>query len=143
MKPVLPGRDRPYERLVAIMAALRGEPGCPWDLGQDLPGLLHYMESEFQEVAQAVHAGDPASLREELGDLLFNIVFMARVAEEQGWFTMEEVASEIGDKLIRRHPHVFTDPRSLSVEEAGRLWQELKAREKKERGKTGTGPSGD
>ena len=83
MKPVLPGRDRPYERLVAIMAALRGEPGCPWDRRQDLPGLLHYMESEFQEVVQAVHAGDPAALREELGDLLFNIVFMARVAEER------------------------------------------------------------
>jgi len=130
--PELPGRDRPVERLVAIMAALRGEHGCPWDREQDLKSLLEYMGSEYEEVVAAVQADDPSAIREELGDLLFNVVFMARVAEERGWFDIEDVAREIGDKLIRRHPHVFENPRRLTVEEAGRLWRMLKSREKGE-----------
>lgn len=132
MKPDLPGSDQPFARLVAIMAALRGDRGCPWDREQDMQSLLGHMGSEYEEVVRAVHADDPSAIREELGDLLFNVVFMARVAEERGWFDIEDVAREIGDKLIRRHPHVFENPRRLTVEEAGRLWKQLKAREKEQ-----------
>ncbi len=128
--PDIPGPEAPFTRLISIMARLRSEQGCPWDREQDLETLLKTMEGEYLEVVQAVQEGSPAGLREELGDLLYNIVFMARVAEEQGWFTLRDVAREIGDKLIRRHPHVFESPRVLSLEEAGRLWQELKAQEK-------------
>ena len=126
----LPGPGAPFTRLVSIMARLRSAQGCPWDRAQDLETLLKTMEGEYHEVVQAVGKKDPAGLREELGDLLYNIVFMARVAEERDWFTLWDVAREIGDKLIRRHPHVFESPRVLSLEEAGRLWQELKAQEK-------------
>jgi ATP diphosphatase len=126
----LPGPERPFARLAAIVAALRSDGGCPWDRAQDLESLLPHMESECREVARAVRAGDAAAIREELGDLLYNVVFMARVAEEAGWFDVRDVAREIGEKLIRRHPHVFADPRRLTLEEAERLWKTLKARER-------------
>ncbi len=125
-----PEEAAPFARLVAIMERLRGDSGCPWDRQQDERSLLKHMGSEYGEVVEAVEAGDTASLREELGDLLFNIVFMARVAEEKGQFDIQDVARDIGDKLIRRHPHVFENPRRLTIEEAAQLWQDLKAQEK-------------
>lgn len=128
-----PGPEDPFARLVAIMAALRGEDGCPWDRAQDAESLLPYLESECRELVQAVQSREPTAIREELGDLLFHVVFLARVAEEAGWFDIQAVVREIGDKLVRRHPHVFAEPRRLSFEEAGRLWQSLKSREKQER----------
>ena len=129
-EPDLPGPGKPVARLIAIMARLRGESGCPWDRNQDLNSLLETMEGEYRELVQAVKSGDRGGIREELGDLFYNIVFMARVAEEQGWFTFKDMAREIGDKLIRRHPYVFELPRQLTLEEATRVWKEIKAREK-------------
>jgi uncharacterized protein YabN with tetrapyrrole methylase and pyrophosphatase domain len=126
----LPGEERPFERLVAIMAALRADDGCPWDRAQDLESLLAFMGSEYEEVREAVSRGEPAAIREELGDLLYNVVFMARVAEERGWFDIHDVARAIGDKLIRRHEYVFEAPRRVTLDEANRLWREAKAREK-------------
>lgn len=123
----------PLARLVAIVARLRGEPGCPWDKAQNLENLLYHLGCEYREVVEAVRSGAPEALKEELGDLLYNVVFMARVAEERGWFTLADVARAVGEKLLHRHPHVFEDPRPVSLEEAGRLWRERKAQEKDSR----------
>jgi len=126
-----PGQQ-PFERLVAIMGVLRGEDGCPWDRAQDLESLVAFMGGEYEEVREAIASGDRASIREELGDLLYNVVFMARVAEERGWFDIHDVVREIGDKLVRRHAYVFEEPRRVTLAEANRLWREAKAREKGE-----------
>jgi ATP diphosphatase len=95
-------------RLIAIMARLRDpEGGCPWDQVQDFASIAPYTIEEAYEVADAIARGEPAALREELGDLLFQVVYHARIAEERGWFGFAEVAEGIGDKMVRRHPHVF------------------------------------
>lgn len=100
--------DSPIERLIAIMARLRApDTGCPWDRAQTFASLAPFTLEEAYEVLDAVERGDVGALREELGDLLFQVVFFARIAEEAGWFDFDEVASGIGGKLVRRHPHVF------------------------------------
>src|SRR5580704_16351279 len=96
------------ERLLAIMAALRTPgTGCPWDLAQDFSSIAPYTLEEAYEVADAIARGDLADLREELGDLLLQVVFHARMAEEQDAFNFGDVVQAITEKLIRRHPHVF------------------------------------
>lgn len=96
------------ERLLAVMAALRDpEGGCPWDLEQDFASIAPYTIEEAYEVADAIDRGDLDSLREELGDLLLQVVFHSRMAEEQGLFGFGDVAAGIADKMVRRHPHVF------------------------------------
>lgn len=129
-RPTFPEDQTPFERLVAVVACLRGEPGCPWDKVQTERSLLEHMRSECEEVAEAVLADDATGLAEELGDLLFNVVFMTRVAEERGAFSMDDVIRGIIAKLIRRHPHVFENPRRVTMEEVRRQWDEIKAREK-------------
>jgi ATP diphosphatase len=95
-------------QLLTVMAALRdGETGCPWDLEQTISSLAVYTLEEVYEVVDAIESGDMQQLCDELGDLLFQIVFYSRIAEEQGRFTFADVAAAITDKLIRRHPHVF------------------------------------
>src|SRR5512145_2882833 len=96
------------DRLLAIMAALRDpKTGCPWDREQTFATIAPYTLEEAYEVADAIDRADPAALRDELGDLLFQVVFHARMAEERGWFDFAAVARGIADKLVRRHPHVF------------------------------------
>ncbi len=128
------------------MARLRSPDGCPWDLAQDLDSLRPYLLEETYEVLEAMDKGDLDDLRAELGDLLFQIVFQARLAEERGAFTMTDVMSGIADKLTRRHPHVFGDEDSgkgAGATEAGakagaaggatdlgRRWAELKRAER-------------
>src|SRR5467141_1032800 len=99
---------RPLDRLLAIMAQLRDhEHGCPWDRAQDFATIAPYTIEEAYEVADAIARGDTAALKDELGDLLFQVVFHARMAEEQSLFAFEDVAGAIADKMLRRHPHVF------------------------------------
>jgi len=127
-----PSRD--IQRLIAIMAALRTPgTGCPWDLKQDFASIAPYTIEEAYEVADAIARGDLDDLKDELGDLLLQVVFHARMAEEQGVFTFDDVVLAITEKLIRRHPHVFGDTRDLTPDEVKGLWDRIKAEEKAER----------
>jgi ATP diphosphatase len=125
-----PSRD--IQRLLDIMTALRTPgSGCPWDLEQTFATIVPYTIEEAYEVADAVERGDFADLRDELGDLLLQVVFHARMAEEAGRFDFGGVVDAITTKLIRRHPHVFADARDLSPEEVKGLWGTIKAEEKR------------
>ena len=113
------------------MARLRDpETGCAWDVKQDFHSLIPYTIEEAYEVADAIERGDFEDLRGELGDLLLQVVFHSRIAEERGLFDFEQVAAAIGDKLVRRHPHVFADVRFDTDEERQRAWDEAKAIER-------------
>ncbi|GAB4183513.1 MAG: nucleoside triphosphate pyrophosphohydrolase [Thalassobaculales bacterium] len=119
------------DRLIAVMARLRDpQHGCPWDIEQSFASIAPYTIEEAYEVADAIEQGDIAGLKGELGDLLLQVVFHARMAEEIGAFTFEAVAEGIAEKMIRRHPHVFAD---AAVDGAGgtiAVWEEQKAEER-------------
>lgn len=118
-------------RLVEIMAALRNpQGGCPWDLEQDFRSIAPYTLEEAYEVADAIERGDLADLRDELGDLLLQVVFHARMASEQGAFDFDDVVAGICDKLVRRHPHVFGGPTVPDATAQTAAWEEHKARER-------------
>ena len=126
---------RPIDKLLAVMQDLRHpEQGCPWDLRQTSASIAPHTLDETHEVLDAIERGDTENLKEELGDLLFNIVFHARIAEEQGQFDFDDVARGITDKMLRRHPHVFGDARDreISDQQLSRQWQSLKQAEKKQ-----------
>jgi MazG family protein len=136
------------ERLLSIMARLRGPDGCPWDREQTLATLRPYVLEETYEVLEAIDSGDPEAHREELGDLLLQIVFQARLAEEEGRFDFAGVADAISEKLLSRHPHVFgtgarsadarPDPDSPGVRDADgvlRQWSALKKKENEAKGR--------
>jgi ATP diphosphatase len=130
--------SREIDRLIAIMAALRTPgTGCPWDLEQTFRTIAPYTIEEAYEVADAIERGDLRDLKEELGDLLLQVVFHARMAEEDGAFAFGDVVEAITAKLIRRHPHVFGEARDLSPEEVKGLWDAIKAAEKAERARPG------
>jgi len=121
------------KRLQEIMAKLRDpESGCPWDVQQTMESLTRYTIEEAYEVADAIAKGEPSDIRDELGDLLFQVVFYSRIAEEEGNFTFDDVAKSISDKMTRRHPHVFGDPSSEPSSEEGLTaqWDSIKAQEK-------------
>jgi len=128
------------DQLISIMARLRDpEGGCPWDLKQSFRTILPYTLEEAYEVAEAIENEDMDDLRDELGDLLFQVVFHARMAEEAGSFAFPDVVSAICDKMIRRHPHVFGDA-DLSDEEAVRgNWEREKLAERKRKGESAGG----
>jgi ATP diphosphatase len=127
-----PSRD--LATLIAIMAALRTPgTGCPWDLEQSFETIAPYTIEEAYEVADAILRSDLTDLREELGDLLLQVVFHARMAQEQGAFDFGDVVAGITEKLIRRHPHVFGEGRKLTPEAVAGLWDRIKAQEKAER----------
>ena len=129
-----PSRD--IDRLLAIMAALRTpKTGCPWDLEQNFATIAPYTIEEAYEVADAIERGDLADLEEELGDLLLQVVFHARMAQEQSAFDFGDVVETLCEKLIRRHPHVFGDEQSRTPEAVKGLWERIKAQEKAARGK--------
>src|SRR6195256_5691913 len=119
---------RDIGRLIEIMAALRTPgTGCPWDLEQDFSTIAPYTLEEAYEVADAIARGDLGDLREELGDLLLQVAYHSRMAQEQGAFDFGDVVEAITQKLIRRHPHVFGDSRGgLSPLEVERLWERIK-----------------
>jgi ATP diphosphatase len=127
-----PSRD--IVRLLEIMAALRTPgTGCPWDLEQSFESIAPYTIEEANEVADAIARGDMGDLREELGDLLLQVAFHARLAEEQSAFDFGDVVQAICEKLLRRHPHVFGETRSITPEAVKGLWERIKAEEKAER----------
>jgi MazG family protein len=123
----------PFAELVAIMARLRGPGGCPWDREQTMEDLARYLKEEAEEAAQAIEAGDMAAVAEELGDLLFNLIHAARIAEERGHFDIREVVEAARDKIVRRHPHVFGDAKATTKEEVLAHWNRVKAEEKARR----------
>jgi nucleoside triphosphate diphosphatase len=117
-------------QLLALMARLRDpQRGCPWDLEQSFRTIAPYTIEEAYEVADAIERDDPAQLRDELGDLLFQVVFHARMAEERGWFGFAEIAESIHGKLVRRHPHVFAGA-ATEAHQLPREWETHKARER-------------
>jgi len=119
------------EALLALMRALRDpKAGCPWDREQDFASIAPFTIEEAYEVADAIGRGDLARLRDELGDLLFQVVFHARMAEEAGQFDFAAVARGIHDKLIRRHPHIFAEQRVLDVAQLHVSWETQKAQER-------------
>ena len=124
-------------RLLEVMARLR-DPlrGCPWDREQDWASIVPHTIEEAYEVAEAVRGGDPVAVRDELGDLLFQVVFQARIAEERGLFGFDDVANAIADKLERRHPHVFADETIADAAEQSQAWERHKAAERAERGES-------
>src|SRR5947209_4413090 len=98
-----------FDRLVAVMRVLRSPEGCPWDREQTLQSLTHFVLEEAYEVVDAIERGDAAALREEIGDHIFEGVFLAQVAEDDGLFTVGDALRTVCEKLVRRHPHVFQD----------------------------------
>ncbi|HEU4385857.1 MAG TPA: nucleoside triphosphate pyrophosphohydrolase [Anaeromyxobacteraceae bacterium] len=122
------------EKLLAIMARLRGPDGCPWDREQTLKTLRPYVLEETYEVLEAIDAGDPREHCEELGDLLLQIVFQAQLASEASQFDFADVAEAIASKLVSRHPHVFGDATVKDAEGVLRQWVALKKKEKEARG---------
>ena len=124
-----PSRD--ISRLIEIMAALRApDTGCPWDVKQDFVSIAPYTIEEAYEVADAIARGDLDDLRDELGDLLLQVVYHARMAEEQGDFSFADVVQAITEKMIRRHPHVFGDEMARSAGMAKGMWEKIKSEEK-------------
>jgi len=120
------------------MAALRHpETGCPWDREQDFATIAPYTIEEAYEVQAAIAGGNPAELKDELGDLLFQVVYHARMAEERGWFDFEDVAAAIADKMIRRHPHVFGDAGTRDSAAQTSAWEAQKAAERAARAEAG------
>jgi ATP diphosphatase len=130
--PMTPSRD--IARLIEIMAALRTPgTGCPWDLEQSFDTIAPYTIEEAYEVADAIARGDLGDLRDELGDLLLQVVFHARMAQEQGAFDFADVVESLTAKLVRRHPHVFGEARGLTPKGVEGLWERIKRAERAEK----------
>jgi MazG family protein len=125
-QPPAPG----IEALLAIMARLRSPGGCPWDRAQDFRSIAPYTIEEAYEVAEAAEAGDMPALKDELGDLLLQVVFHARMAEEAGHFGFGDVVQAISDKMVRRHPHVFAAATAEDPNAVTRAWEDHKATER-------------
>jgi nucleoside triphosphate diphosphatase len=124
-----PDTDQRFGELLSVMVRLRGDGGCPWDREQTRESLRPFLVEEAHEVLEALDDADPSRLREELGDLLFQVVFHTRIAEERGEFTMDDVLAALVDKMIRRHPHVFGDRQVDSAAEALSQWEAIKRTE--------------
>ncbi len=125
---------RPLDRLLEVMARLRDpQRGCPWDREQNFSTIAPYTIEEAYEAADAIARGDLAALKDELGDLLFQVVFHARMAEERGLFAFDDVAAAIADKMERRHPHVFGGVQIASAAAQDKAWEEHKAAERRDR----------
>ena len=122
-----------FEDLKQIMKTLRAEDGCPWDRAQDHDTLKKHLVEECAEVLEAIDAHDTENLCEELGDVLFQVMFHSEIEAEQGNFTVDDVVNGICEKMIRRHPHVFGRGTANSSAEVLQTWEEIKKREKEEK----------
>lgn len=125
----LRGQEGSIARLLGVMAALRSPAGCPWDREQDHLSLRRYILEEAAEAVDAIEDGDPEKIREELGDLLLQVVFQARLFDEEGTFGFADVADGLTGKLLRRHPHVFGAGQAKDAADVEKLWEEVKAAE--------------
>ena len=134
-----------FDRLVDIMRALRAPDGCPWDREQTHLSLRPFVLEETYEVLDAIESGDPATLREELGDFLYEAVFLAQISEEAGDFAIADAIQSICDKLVRRHPHVFArhteDGAPVTSQQVIEKWETMKARERSAAGESPQKPS--
>ena len=140
---MIPDDRPPIERLVLVMARLRDpEDGCPWDLEQDFASIAPYTIEEAYEVADAIARGDLEHLKDELGDLLLQVVYHAQMAEEAGLFDFDQVAAAIADKMVRRHPHVFGSAEVESARVQSHAWEAVKAAERASKSGTADGGYG-
>lgn len=121
------------ERLVSVIAKLRSPEGCPWDREQNHKSLKKYLLNESYELIDAIDKDDPEEMCEELGDVLLQVILHAQIASESGFFTIEDVAKKLSDKLIHRHPHVFADTKVKDSKEVVFNWEKIKSEEKPER----------
>lgn len=120
-----------FEQLVNTVSVLRGPDGCPWDKKQTHESLIKCLQNESQEVIEAIEKKDDENLKEELGDVLLQVLMHAQLAKEEGKFTIEDVIVYLDEKLHRRHPHVFGDhAKAASAEEALAVWREMKRKER-------------
>lgn len=133
----MPTTGERFERAVSIMTRLRAPGGCPWDREQTFDSIKPYTLEETYEVLEAIDLRNWDELTGELGDLLLQVLFYAQMAEEQGWFSIDQVLDRLCTKLIDRHPHVFGDVKAETPSEVVRNWEALKAEEKKKRSQTG------
>lgn len=124
-----------FEELLSVMGRLRGEGGCPWDREQTMDSIRAYVTEEAYELVDAITRGDMDEIREECGDLLLQVVFIARMASEAGYFDATDVVRGLSDKMIRRHPHVFAGVRAESSGEVLENWEQIKAGEKEKKKK--------
>ncbi len=125
-----------FDRLVEIMESLRGEQGCPWDRKQTKDSLKPYLIEEAYEVLEALEEKDPVKLKEELGDLLYQILFHAQISKEEGEFDIEDILTAGSEKMVRRHPHVFGDKKAEDADEVLKQWEAIKKAEKGEERKS-------
>ena len=127
------GEGEFFERIIRIIAALRGEKGCPWDREQTPETVKRYLVEEAYEAVTEVENNNSKGVMEELGDLIFMTLFMAYLYQQKGDFTIEDVLKKAADKMIYRHPHVFGNKHRCTTEEVKKNWEELKQKEKKEK----------
>ena len=127
--------EKSFKQLISTMKKLLSDKGCAWDREQTPETLLKYMYEEADEVSHAVKAGDWQGVKEELGDLLLQIVFQAELANRSGHFDIKDVVDGLNEKLVRRHPHVFAGSKAKTPEEIMAQWQRIKSEEKKDKAK--------
>lgn len=120
-----------FNDLINLADTLLGPQGCPWDKEQTLDTLKKYILEEANEVVQAIDNKDFDNLKEELGDVLFNIIFMSKLAEQNKRFDINDVIDGVSKKLVRRHPHIFGDKKASTAQEVKEVWAEIKKEEKK------------
>ncbi len=130
-KPKIKATKDSVKALVALVESLRGEDGCPWDRKQTPSSMLIYLIEEIYELADAIDSDEVEAVREELGDVLFHIIFITQLFQEKGHFAIDDVAHDITTKMIRRHPHVFGTHKVQNTEEIRQNWQQIKQNEKK------------
>lgn len=139
VRPLVTQRGETLPALVHVMQRLLGDGGCPWDREQTLETLRPFVIEEAHEVVDAIDRGSPEALREELGDLLLQIVFQAELARAEGWFGPDDVVRAITDKMVRRHPHVFGDGKAETSDAVLGQWEKQKADERAKKNGTRTG----
>ena len=128
-------RGHSFDELLAVMSRLRGENGCPWDREQTLESLRTYIVEEAYELVDAISGNETADIVEECGDLLLQVVFVSKIAEDEGRFSIADVTRVLVEKLVRRHPHVFADAEARTSGQVLRKWEEIKSGEKEKKKK--------